>query len=74
MLTCDLLGLQQNNIISISQKNPLVNKNLCQSHNFYDVYKKILLSFYKMPIAIAVFMCYNEDTKEVRSNVLNKFK
>ena len=69
MLPHRLPDLQQHNTIIISQKNPLVNRKLYQSHNFYDVYKKILLSFYKLPIVIPKFLCYNKDTKEVRSNV-----
>ena len=59
----------QHNSIIISHSQALVNIKLYQSDNFYDVYKKILLSFYNLPIAKAWSMCYNKDTKEVQSDV-----
>ena len=61
------LFLQHNTII-ISHGNALVNTKLYQSDNFCKIYKKILLSFYNLPIEIGDSMCYNEDTKEVQSD------
>ena len=69
MLPCYSPCFQQHNTIIISQKNRLVKRKVVESNNFCEIYKKILLSFYKLPIEKGVSMCYNKDTKEVQSNV-----
>ena len=54
------------NIFSISQEKRFVNRFLLKVFKFYVLNKKILLTFYKLPIDFCKTICYN--TSELKED------
>ena len=69
------LPLKQHHKSIITQNFILVKCILAKKHKFSVFYKKILLSFYKLPIEIKKILWYNtSEEREERSNENLNFK